>query len=203
MTIGTAVLLWLALAAVTGALFSLVPRGYAERWLFGAGLLLAALLLLVAVALPAPAPPTVATSANVPGLSLASTTTAETPPPPTTAPATRVPTASTPQPTATQTPAIAPPPPTGATVPAEASTATPDDAPTATPDVVTVTSGTVNVRSAPAFGNNVIGQVIAGDELVVIDSAEGWLRVRLGSVVSPLSSITNGEGWISSELVTR
>jgi hypothetical protein len=70
-------------------------------------------------------------------------------------------------------------------------------------------SGTIinpgNVRAEPAIGNNVIGQVVADDEVVYLATTPDrtWFKVQLGANRSAQSSIgsVDGIGWINQSLV--
>jgi hypothetical protein len=92
---------------------------------------------------------------------------------------------------------------------------TSDTATTATPTVLPtqalteLISGTIinpgNVRAEPAIGNNVIGQVVADDEVVYLATTPDrtWFKVQLGANRSAQSSIgsVDGIGWINQSLV--
>jgi hypothetical protein len=67
----------------------------------------------------------------------------------------------------------------------------------------TVRAASGNVRSAPELGNNVVGFVNEGDELVFIGSSGDWYLVRLGEKVSQRSYIRPGEGWVSRIVVNE
>jgi hypothetical protein len=68
-----------------------------------------------------------------------------------------------------------------------------------------ITSG--NVRAQPARGDNVIGAVSEGDEVVFVSgSPDGeWYRVRLGERVAAGSRISSddGTGWVARSLLTE
>ncbi|MFN5675612.1 MAG: HEAT repeat domain-containing protein [Roseiflexaceae bacterium] len=63
-----------------------------------------------------------------------------------------------------------------------------------------------NVRAEPAIGNNVIGQVVADDEVVYLATTPDrtWFKVQLGANRSAQSSIgsVDGIGWINQSLVS-
>ena len=87
--------------------------------------------------------------------------------------------------------------------PTPAPTATP--APTPTPVVIT---GTVkglggNIRSSPQLGDNVIGLVNAGDELIFLGVSGDWYLVRLGNSVAEGSRIEGVQGWVSNIVVNE
>lgn len=88
-------------------------------------------------------------------------------------------------------------------------TATPGETVTAqatsTSEVITSTvrAGSGNVRSAPELGNNVVGLVNRGDELIFLGASGDWYLVRLGDKVSSQSYIRPGEGWVSSIVVNE
>jgi len=65
----------------------------------------------------------------------------------------------------------------------------------------TVRTGSGNVRSAPELGDNVIGIVNQGDELIFLARRGDWFLVRLGEDVSDDSRIEGGEGWVSLVVV--
>ena len=84
-------------------------------------------------------------------------------------------------------------------------TATPE--PTAAPAVtvngVILTAG--NVRSVPAVGDNVIGEVSVDDEIIFVATTPDrtWFKILLGAKRSATSSIGSGDGsgWINEILV--
>lgn len=89
-------------------------------------------------------------------------------------------------------------------------TATPEE--TVTPQATTTASGEItstvraasgNVRSAPELGNNVVGLVNEGDELIFVGVSGDWYLVRLSDNVSDRSYIRPGEGWVSSIVVNE
>ncbi len=63
-----------------------------------------------------------------------------------------------------------------------------------------ITSG-ANVRSAPAMGDNIIGSVRQGDELIVLGVLGDWYLVRLGEQVAAGSTIRGGQGWVGRAVV--
>ncbi len=78
----------------------------------------------------------------------------------------------------------------------------PDGVPVAPGSGVVVSNG--NFRSAPAFANNVTGQVCAGDQFLVRATQPGWVNVRI--TVPTTDCIENHvaagtEGWLSDLLV--
>ncbi len=77
------------------------------------------------------------------------------------------------------------------------------EAPPAAPEapVTTVRVGTANVRREPAANCPVVGTVALNDELVVLDSLNGWYQVQLGERHAPRSRLEGGQGWIWGELI--
>jgi len=67
--------------------------------------------------------------------------------------------------------------------------------------VGTVRAGTGNVRSAPSLGNNVIGLVNRGDQVIFLGVSGDWYLIRLGSTVAPTSRIRGEQGWVSRIVV--
>ena len=103
---------------------------------------------------------------------------------------------------AAATPTSAPPTPTPA--PAAAPTPAPPDAAAAPPPngpTGTVRARAANVRSAPSLGNNVIGYVYAGDDIVFLGSSGEWFLIRLGDKKSDRSRIRGDQGWIARSSV--
>jgi uncharacterized protein YraI len=86
-------------------------------------------------------------------------------------------------------------------------TAAPTEAPTA-PVATNVLTGTAqltaNVRQAPEQASPGVGQVAAGDQVVVTGVSEDglWLRVRLGDNPQPGSQIDGDEGWVFRALIS-
>lgn len=72
---------------------------------------------------------------------------------------------------------------------------------TTTGITATVGSSGGNIRSAPEVGDNIIGFVARGDEVVVIGAFGEWYLVRLGARTAGRARIEGGEGWIVSALV--
>ena len=91
----------------------------------------------------------------------------------------------------------------GATRDAPTSRPTEDEAPGASPEALisTVRVGTANVRREPAANSPVVGTVALNDELVVLDSLNGWYQVQLGERHAPRSRLEGGQGWIWGELI--
>lgn len=57
-----------------------------------------------------------------------------------------------------------------------------------------VTANSANVRQGPSTGNPVIARVTRDEEVAVLETANGWSRIRIeGDGV---------EGWVSSKLLT-
>lgn len=79
----------------------------------------------------------------------------------------------------------------------------PTTAPAATVNGVILTAG--NVRSVPAVGDNVIGEVSVDDEIIFVATTPDrtWFKIVLGSKRSATSSIGSGDGsgWINEILV--
>jgi hypothetical protein len=111
-------------------------------------------------------------------------------------------------PTATGTPASASPtspparaarlaatPPTPTRVPARTST------PTRQVITSTVIARGANVRSSPAIGDNVIGLVHEGDELILLGVLGDWYLVRLGAQTAVGTTIRGGQGWVGGAVV--
>jgi len=82
-------------------------------------------------------------------------------------------------------------------------TATPALTPTPTVIVTTVRGSTGNVRSTPDLGQNVIGLVNGGDEVIVIGRNGDWYLVRLGDKRAETSQIRGDEGWVSSIVINE
>ena len=79
-------------------------------------------------------------------------------------------------------------------------------APTPTPTGITgtVRPSSANVRSSPSVGDNKIGVVWEGDEVVFLEKKGDWYRIRLGAKKSDRSNIGgNGEGWVYRDIVTE
>ena len=110
-------------------------------------------------------------------------------PAPAPAPATPTPTSAPPS----ATPTSAPPPATPTPVPAAA----PPASPPPNGPVGTVRLRAANVRSAPSLGNNVVGYVYAGDDIVFLGSSGDWFLIRLGDKKSNRSRIRGDQGWVS------
>ena len=79
----------------------------------------------------------------------------------------------------------------------------PSAAPTPRPDTKTtrlksvyVTGSRVNIRAAPSLGENVLGQFVRGTELSVMETRNGWSRVRNLSQTGP------AEGWMSARYLS-
>lgn len=100
-----------------------------------------------------------------------------------------------------------------ATAPAasEPAAAAPTSAPAAAPNAPAPTDGvaataqlTSNVREKPEQGSTSIGEIAAGDQIVVLGVTEDglWYKVRLSSSASPNSKIDGGQGWVFSALVS-
>jgi hypothetical protein len=102
------------------------------------------------------------------------------------------PTAVPPAPTATAAP---PPPEPSATV-----------APTAADSISVVIVPDVFVRDGPSLQNSIRGGVTNGDELVVLQSSDGWYLVRVSRVSRATSQqrsrIEGGQGWIPQDAVS-
>ncbi len=71
------------------------------------------------------------------------------------------------------------------------------------PNVGTVRAGTGNVRSSPALGDNIIGLVNGGDQVIFLGSSGDWYLIRLGDKKSDSSHIRGGEGWVSRIVVNE
>ena len=56
----------------------------------------------------------------------------------------------------------------------------------------TVSGSSVNVREKPSISSSVLDQLIKGTKVVILDSQDGWYRVRY----------LNLEGWVSSEFIS-
>ncbi len=82
-------------------------------------------------------------------------------------------------------------------------TATPALTPTPTVIVTTVRGNTGNVRSTPDLGQNVIGLVNGGDEVIVIGRNGDWYLVQLGDKRAETSRIRGDEGWVSSIVINE
>ena len=80
-------------------------------------------------------------------------------------------------------------------------TSTPVVTPTASVIVTTVRGSTGNVRSTPELGQNVIGLVNGGDEVIVLGKRGEWYLVRLGDNVAESSRIRGDTGWVSSIVI--
>ena len=80
---------------------------------------------------------------------------------------------------------------------------TPEATPTPSVITSTVRAASGNVRSAPELGNNVVGFVNQGDELIFVGANGDWYLVRLGEKVSERSYIRPGEGWVSRIVVNE
>ena len=65
-------------------------------------------------------------------------------------------------------------------------------------DIITVTDDNVNMRSEPTIDSEVVGQVSAGDELVVTGAAENDGEYDWWPVIDELQDI---EGWIREDLL--
>ena len=79
-------------------------------------------------------------------------------------------------------------------------------APTAVPPPPTtgrVRVPALNVRSGPWWGEERIGQVHAGDALIILGTCGDWFRVRLGDPQAVTSQIQGGEGWVARAVVVR
>jgi hypothetical protein len=76
---------------------------------------------------------------------------------------------------------------------------------TPTPSVIvsTVKSGSGNVRSSAGLGDNVIGIVNEGDELIFLAVSGDWYYVELGEERSARSNIQGGRGWVSRVVVNE
>ena len=74
--------------------------------------------------------------------------------------------------------------------------------PTTAPLTVTVIAPEANVRSGPEVGDNIIGQVYQGEDLIVLERTDGWYLVQLGAQRSDDSNIRGGQGWVRSTVVT-
>ncbi|MCF2945718.1 N-acetylmuramoyl-L-alanine amidase [Paenibacillus tarimensis] len=57
----------------------------------------------------------------------------------------------------------------------------------------TVTANTLRVRSGPGLGYRVVTGVKKGDLLIVLESRDGWLKIRTGA---------DEEGWVAADFVT-
>lgn len=92
----------------------------------------------------------------------------------------------------------------GATTTPEPETTT-TAAATTGPRVITgtVRAGTGNVRSTPSLGNNIIGLVNSGDEVIFLGVSGDWYRIRLGQTTKPTSRIRGDEGWVSRIVVNE
>ncbi len=82
-------------------------------------------------------------------------------------------------------------------------TSTPAATPTPTVIVATVRGNTGNVRSSPELGQNVIGLVNGGDEVIVIGANGDWYLVRLGEKRAESSRIRGDEGWVHSMVINE
>jgi HEAT repeat protein len=84
-------------------------------------------------------------------------------------------------------------------------TPAPEETPAPAVITGTVRAGSGNVRSVPELGNNVVGLVNEGDELIFLgeNSRGDWYLVRLGEQVSDRSFIRPGEGWVSGVVVNE
>lgn len=83
-------------------------------------------------------------------------------------------------------------------------TRTPGPTPSATGTTgipATVGAAGGNIRSAPETGDNIIGFVDPGDEVVVVGAFGQWYLVRLGERTAGRARIDGGAGWIVSSLV--
>lgn len=76
---------------------------------------------------------------------------------------------------------------------------------TPTPSVITSTvkSGSGNVRSQAQLGDNVIGIVNEGDELIFLAVQGDWYYVQLGQKRSARSNIRGDRGWVSRVVVNE
>lgn len=112
-----------------------------------------------------------------------------------------------PQPSATAAPTDAPatpaPEPTPTPVPPPADPPAPvAEAPPAPAEITTTVSFVGGlVRSSPGIGDNVVGTVYQGDDLIVLGASDDWYLVRLGQTRSERSNIGGDQGWISRDLV--
>jgi hypothetical protein len=58
-----------------------------------------------------------------------------------------------------------------------------------------ITATSANVRGGPSIGNPVVGRLTRGEEVEVLETANGWARIRLqGDGV---------EGWVSTKLLSN
>lgn len=99
----------------------------------------------------------------------------------------------------------------GAVLPGDNSDVAATETPSVVPTVAmteTVTGKIINpgnVREQPAIGNNVIGQVVADDEIIYLATTPDrtWFKVQLGANRSAQSSIgsVDGVGWVNQSLV--
>ena len=99
----------------------------------------------------------------------------------------------------------------GAVLPGDDTTTLATETPTVEPTQATteMITGKVinpgNVRAEPAIGNNVIGQVVADDDIVYLATTPDrtWFKILLGANRSAQSSIgsSDGSGWINQSLV--
>ncbi len=89
------------------------------------------------------------------------------------------------------------------TLATETPTVEPTQAPTELVTGIVINPG--NVRAQPAIGNNVIGQVVADDDVVYLATTPDrtWFKILLGANRSAQSSIgsSDGAGWINQSLV--
>ena len=63
--------------------------------------------------------------------------------------------------------------------------------PSLTPRPVGVLTGNLNVRSEPSRGSAVIGVILSGEEVILLDHQDGWYRV-----VWPAAGDPQLEGWV-------
>lgn len=78
--------------------------------------------------------------------------------------------------------------------PAGVNVAPPAATASATSDTATINAARLNVRSAPQFGDNIIGRVTAGEQYTILERSadNAWVRLNLG----------DNTGWVSAAFVS-
>jgi hypothetical protein len=74
--------------------------------------------------------------------------------------------------------------------------------PSAPPRTTTVRAAIANVRSGPGLDRPVIGQVHAGDALIVLEQRGDWFFVQLGAGGASDAPLPNAAGWVSRLVIT-
>ena len=106
------------------------------------------------------------------------------------APQTRTATTSPTAPLAQPAPAIAAPAPSALAAVPSLAPAVPDAALPPSIEVRFVTASSLNVRSSPSTGGDIVGKIPNGHQIAVIEKDNGWLLVQ---------SAAGGRGWVSEQ----